>query len=758
MSVFNVIAIALVLAALPVCGVIAQERGTAQVRLQDQAGRIIVAAEVTVTVSGGIVMGCMPANDGFTCGSAEAGDVVEVLAYGFARAEVELGAEAFTSAGAIITLYPPPITDRVVVTAGRVETRLGETPASVAVVPREAIATTGAVAADDILRQVPGFSTFRRSSSRHSNPTTQGVSIRGAGGSGAGRTLVLKDGVPLNDPFGGWMQWARVLPIEMESAEVVRGGGSSLYGSGSLSGTVNLLSRKASDRGFFSAEVYGGNQNTGSASAIGGVSRGGWQAMLGGGHFYTRGYIPVESASRGSADTPAGVRSTVVNGYLAREIFRSATIFIQPSYFSEERRNGTRLQTNATNSGRVAIGGTVDNHADDGNWRFDWRLFGGSQVYEQTFTAVAADRATESLTRTQRSPARDMGLSAQARAFAGRHTLVLGGDGRSIRGASDEVGYFGGAATSLLGTRGRERSVGVYVHDLIAAGERVVISASLRYDRWRNDGGYRQTTPLNAGNSETLLFAARSESALSPRLSMLVRGPLGLSFHGAASRSFRAPTLNELYRGFRVGNVVTNANEALQAERATTVEGGVSYRRGTAYVRANVFGTYIDRTVSNVTISVTPQLITRQRQNAGRSRAVGFEAEADWRMSAATISAGYIFADSRVTDFPSNPALVGNFQPQTARHQFTAQVRVPFRPWLFAVQKRAASAQFDDDLNLFRLEPYFQADAFVSRRIGRSMSLFAGVENLFNSRYSVGRTPIRTVSAPIAARVGFRWN
>src|SRR5690606_40256505 len=130
------------------------------------------------------------------------------------------------------------------------ETLLGDTPASVAVVPRVSIESSGAAAADDILRQVPGFSTFRRSSSRHSNPTTQGVSIRNAGGSGAGRTIVMQDGIPLGDPFGGWVQWARVLPIEMQSVEIFRGGGSSLYGSGALSGAVNIISRRAPQGAF----------------------------------------------------------------------------------------------------------------------------------------------------------------------------------------------------------------------------------------------------------------------------------------------------------------------------------------------------------------------------------------------------------------------------------------------------------------------------------------------------------------------------
>src|SRR5690606_14228617 len=246
-------------------------------------------------------------------------------------------------------------------------------------------------------------------------------------------------------------------------------------------------------------------------------------------------------------------------------------------------------------------------------------------------------------------------------------------------------------------------------------------------------------------------------SALSPRLAVLVRAPAGISLHASASRSFRAPTLNELYRGFRVGNVITEANPALRAERASTFECGVGFSRGPLYLRANAFTIFIDRTVSNVTVSVTPDMITRQRQNAGEGRVRGFEAEAEWRLGRASLSAGYIFTDSRVTAFESNPSLIGRFQPQSPRHQFTTQLRVPTGKWLFAIQARAAGEQFDDDLNQFRLEPYFHADAFASRRFGSSLGVFAAVENLFNSRYSIGRTPVRTVSTPFTIRLGIRW-
>ncbi|MDI1240363.1 MAG: TonB-dependent receptor, partial [bacterium] len=286
----------------------------------------------------------------------------------------------------------------------------------------------------------------------------------------------------------------------------------------------------------------------------------------------------------------------------------------------------------------------------------------------------------------------------------------------------------------------------------------VFVSGGLRYDQWENFHGLSVTRSLLTGRTSTAAFPDRNESAWSPSAAILVQATRELSFRAAASRSFRSPTLNELYRGFRVGSVVTNANENLLAERASNYEAGIVYRKGNSSVRANGFLTNIDRAISNVTILSTPSLITRQRQNAGKTRTAGLEIDAETKIGDLSLNAGYLFADSRVAEFPSNPSLIDKFISQVPRHQFTFQVRYPLRLWTFSLQGRAASEQFDDDLNQFPLEPYFQLDAFVSRKIGEKFSIFAAIENVFNSRYSTGRTPIRTVSSPINVRAGIRWN
>src|SRR5438105_14768984 len=130
------------------------------------------------------------------------------------------------------SVLSPQSSDSITVTATRTETKLSDTPSSVVILNRDAINKSAATTIDDALREVPGFTLFRRSGSRSANPTSQGVSLRGVGASGASRALVLDDGIPLNDPFGGWIYWGRVPRVAIDRVEVMRGGASDLYGSG----------------------------------------------------------------------------------------------------------------------------------------------------------------------------------------------------------------------------------------------------------------------------------------------------------------------------------------------------------------------------------------------------------------------------------------------------------------------------------------------------------------------------------------------
>jgi outer membrane receptor protein involved in Fe transport len=679
-----------------------------------------------------------------------------VTAEGFARFE-RVWTEGEWDGGEVrVVLRPPGFAERVTVTAARTETRLAETAASVVVLGEDELESAAALTSDDVLRQVPGFQLFRRTSSRAANPTAQGVSLRGVGASGASRAVVLYDGVPLNDPFGGWVYWGRVPREGLGRVEVLRGAASSLYGSGALGGVVQFVPRKTAETQLRFETSYG-TQRTADASLYASTLQRGWELALSAQTFSTGGYVLVDERERGRVDTHAASRNAYGELYVGRDLARGLHLFARPSHYGESRRNGTPQQFNRTHVRQLAAGATWET---SGAGLFDLRAHASAQVFDQSFTAVAAGRASETLTRLQRVPAQGSGLSVQwSRAAGARQALVAGFDWSEARGASDELVYVAGRPSSLIGAGGRARTVGFYARDAVRVTDRLVVTPGARLDRWRN---YRaqQTTRALTGAASTNSFAERTETAFSPQLAAVFKLSDALSLNATVARAFRAPTLNELYRSFRVGNVVTLAEENLRAERLTSVEAGLLYnstRRGTA-ARAGVFWMDVTRPVANVTLSVTPALITRQRRNLGRTRSRGFEFEFEQRLGHGwTASAGYLFVDPRVASFPVEVALEGRRLPQVARQQLSFQMRYAGRsPLTFALQGRASSAQFDDDQNLLRLGGYFSLDAFLARRLGRGVEIFAAAENLNGQRYDVGRTPVLTLGPPAFVRVGLR--
>lgn len=621
------------------------------------------------------------------------------------------------------------VTDEVTVTATRTERRLADTAASVVVLSQEELESTAAGTIDDALRQVPGFSLFRRSGSRFANPTTQGVSLRGLGASGASRALVLADGIPLNDPFGGWIYWGRVPRVSLGRVEVLRGAGSDLYGSAALGGVVQLLRREPAEPAFVAEASYG-EWETPEGGLFVAERWGRWAASLAAESFRTGGYIPVEPAARGAVDTPAASRHSTADLTLERQVGEEGRAFVRGSWFDEERGNGTRLQVNDTTIRQASLG--LDGGAG-GGW-LSLRAWGSDQDYFQTFTAVASDRDSESLTREQRVPAESLGGSAQwTRTLGDRHGLVAGLDLREVSGTSDELAF--GRRTQAGGT---QRMGGLFIEDLVSLPPRLSLTLGARLDRWRNEGDEE-----------------REETAFSPRASLLWKATELWAWTASAYRGFRAPTLNELYRDFRVGDVLTLSNGDLEAERLAGGETGAVFTASRVTARSVLFWMEVDRSVANVTLSITPGLITRQRQNLGRTRSRGLELEGTARLGDLwTLSGGYLLSEATVE---SGGELEGLRIPQVPEHQASLQLRFSDPGiGILGLQARWTGDQFDDDRNQFPLESFATVDALLSRPVGRVEVFLAG-ENLLDESYEIGRTPVRTLGAPRSVRAGVRF-
>jgi outer membrane cobalamin receptor len=649
----------------------------------------------------------------------------------------------------------------VVVTPSRLEQKADDVPAAVTVVDREDIRESPSQTLDDLLRQVPGFSLFRRTSSVVGHPTTQGLSLRGIGPSGTSRALVLLDGVPLNDPFGGWVYWDRVPLPGIEQVEVVRGGGSSVWGNYALGGVVQVVGRRPTGRSAALEAGYG-TQDTSNLDLLVTETAGPFRILLEGNRYDTGGYPIVKDSRRGSIDVDAESTHHVFNGRVEWHVSPEATFWVSGNYYDEERLNGTALQVNDTTSGIAALGGRLQSGDDE--WRFT--TYANWQEFHSTFTTQAADRNSEVLALDQTVPTTSAGGSLQWSRRFDRHLFSLGGDVRWVTGETDERVFVGGVFRRTRTAGGEQVVGGVFAQDVWTPHRAVEVVAGLRGDVWLNYNAFRRDTPPpSAAIPPSQTFSDIERVIPSPRLGLLVRAAPTTDLRASVYQGFRIPTLNELYRPFRVRNDVTVANETLRPERLTGGEAGVTQRWGALQARVTGFVSEVKDLVANVTLATPlpdcPAGTTcRQRQNLELARIQGVETELelrlgrDWRLLAS-----YLFSDARVVDAPSQPALEGNRLAQVPEHNATLAVQYR-NPAILNVTATARyiGSQFEDDLNTLPLGSYVVFDLFASRAVTRWLEVFAAVENLLDTTYSVGRTSegVVSIGAPRIVRGGLR--
>ena len=752
--------------------------------VHDPSGQVVRGARVLVRTAAGEERQTLTGDDGrftITMGNGVEGATVLVRAPGFAEARHALAAGG--SASIAVVLQPAGLAEAVTVTATRTEQRLRDVPASVNVVTSEDIRRSAALVADDLLRQVPTFSLFRRTSSLAAHPTAQGVSLRGIGPSGVSRTLVLLDGVPFNDPFGGWVYWTRV-PLEgADRIEVVDSSSSSLYGNYAMGGVINIFTAPAARRTVDVKAQYG-NRNTPKvdfrASDI-------WRSVgvvFDGAVFDTDGY-PIVVATN-----PAGVNERGLVDKNASAAYRNFSLklettpaapvqgFVRAGYFREERVNGKASTIDGTDEANdttwISASGGVRVRSER-RGEVTATVFADRERFRSNFLAVPAaspPRSIGRMTLNQRVPTAAVGGMVQWSRASGRHFLTAGGDARWVDGDSEED-----ALDAVTGTRvtlrrisgGTQRSLGLFAQDLMSVAPRVSLTLSARVDRWRNYDGRNleadAATGLPTANHDPAL-PEREDTVASPRAAVHYHVTERVSVWGSLGWGFRAPTLNELYRQFRVGTVLTLANHQLGPERLVGGEAGVTLlpRRG-LMIRSTWFDNRIRDPVSNITLSAAGANVTQQRQNLGRTHVRGIQTDAELRVGASwRLTGGYMYERAQVTAFPANPALVGNFLPQVPRHRGAFQA-VYTNPRLvdvgFAVH--VVGRQFDDDLNA-RVVPgypapglpaYGVASLTASRALGRGIEGFLAVQNLFDREYFVGTLPT-TIGSPRLVTAGLR--
>jgi outer membrane receptor protein involved in Fe transport len=276
----------------------------------------------------------------------------------------------------------------------------------------------------------------------------------------------------------------------------------------------------------------------------------------------------------------------------------------------------------------------------------------------------------------------------------------------------------------------------------------------LRVDHWELNDGFRREVERATGalriNSH---FKDRAGEEINGRLGIRKKATDDLTLRGALFSGFRVPTLNELYRPFRVGNDVTEANPALDPEHSLGAEAGFDWQATkTFHVSATGFFNRLEDAVSNTTIGFGPGTfdpggfipaggVLRQRRNIDLVLAPGAEANAEWRIvPALRIRAGYLFTRPTI-ERAADPALVGNLLAQTPEHVVTIGVEWdPDRKWQLGVQARHSSSQLEDDQNSRKLAAFTVCDVMLGYSFNEHVSAALRVENVFDQQIESGRS------------------
>jgi len=660
---------------------------------------------------------------------------------------------------------PPPVNqvEVVVVYPPRLAPLGGEAAFSAVQVGPETLKTMPRL--DDALETVPGVSLFRRPSSLAANPTTQGLSLRAIAPSGAGRALVTLEGAPLNDPFGGWVIWTAIAPEALEGATVVRGAGAGPYGAGALTGVVTLQERGDSD-GLAALDASAGDYKSYRIAAAGGAPG----LLVAGQAITSGGYTPVRGPRRNAVDEPLTLDAES-GSFSFRHRFDDVDAAVRVGAYNERRGAGLAGARSIASgaSGTLTLGRTPSQGV--GGWRVQLWVQGSD--LQNSSVAVSADRRTTTPANDEYStPAAGYGLNAALEGKAGALSWEAGVDARLYRGTEYErFRVINGLYTRGRSAGGETGVGGAYLEGAYDQGPWLV-TGGVRLDSWMERNAHRREWDLST-NANTLVSNAPNKSGTTPTGRIGVRFKLtpDVYLRGAAYAGFRAPTLNELYRPFRVGNDVTEANPDLKPETLKGIEAGIG-GDGPIHWSGTVFYNWLKDPVTNVTIGVGPGTFPiaglipaggtlRQRQNAGEIKAYGFEGEVSgevtpglsWRAAVAATHA-------RVDGGTVTPQLTGLRPAETP--ELTVTGGVDWRPLdrlSLILDARYEGDRWDDDINTRRLRAGTELDFRAGWRFAPNAEAYLAIDNIADTDLDVATAGDGTLSyaAPRMIRIGFSY-
>lgn len=658
-------------------------------------------------------------------------------------------------------------TAEVVVTGEGLAARAGEVTGDVVVIDARRIAESASGRLESVLGDVAGLQQFRRADSRSANPTSQGLSLRGIGGNASSRALLILDGVPQADPFGGWVAFPAYATDRLGTIRVTRGGGSGYYGAGALAGTIELTSATPDAQSPLSGRIAYGSRDALDAQASATLARGVGFATLSGAYARGDGFIPTAPEDRGPIDRPAPYEqaSGAARGVIA---LGDAELQANVSAFTDTRERGTPFTANRSEGADASL-----RVVGKGTWRYALLGYVQTRAFASRFAAIDAARTTATQTLDQyNTPATGLGARVEiAPPLARGLDLRLGADARTVSGRTEELFTFvAGAPTRSRIAGGETRTLGLFADGGAAAG-RVTLTLGGRIDWWRIENGVlRERTIATGALLNNVAYPDRRGSEATGRAGAAWRALDTVTVRASAYRGWRLPTLNELYRPFRVGADAVAANAALAPERLTGIDGGVTLTPlPGATLAATLFWNRLEDAIANVTAGFGPGTfpgvgfvgaggVYRVRRNLDAIRSTGLEVDAEYQTGPAFARASWSHVDPRVEASGAAAALDGLRPAQTPRDLVSATLGWRRAGLAASATLRHAARQFEDDQNTRTLAAATTVDGYLTVPLGRRLAIEARAENLFDARLETGTSGagVYELATPRTLWIGLR--
>ena len=585
--------------------------------------------------------------------------------------------------------------DSIVVTANRTERDLSRVGESVTVVGLEEIVERQPTEVLDVLRTVPGLTLVRNGGIG----TTASVSIRGAE---SDQTVVLVDGVKLNDPAspGGGFNFGSLLTGNIARIEVVRGPQSVLYGSQAIGGVVNLITREPTeDPSAFVRAEYGSRDT---AHLVGNVSgRSGPVAMSAGATYLRTDGISVFSEERGGVEAD-GFESFGANGKM--DIFLAENIALDLRAFytdSEVELDGFAPPTYAFGdtdefSKRTDFVGYAGLNAEFLDGRFRNRL---------GFAYTNIDR--RNLDPDGGVDVETFDANGENRRYEYQGVLEATDQAELVFGAEHEEAEFRSASYGGAPDEASVWTNSLYGQLNVVPATGLSLTGGVRYDDHELFG-------------DEITFAA--SGAYTPNGGATV-------LRASYGEGFKAPSLYQLYSDY--------GNEALRPEEAESWDIGVTQRFFGG--RAEVGATYFERDSTNLIDFVScfgssdPGCAERPNgyyDNIDLASAHGLEFGLALRpVDGFNLSASYTWLETE-------DEATGNDLARRAGEKFSlvADYETDFGFGLGATVLVVGDS-FDNASNTRRLDGYTVADIRASYAINEAVEVFGRMENVFDEEF-----------------------